>query len=1641
MNNMARLLFIVLLGGGLCLVPVPATSVMESLDNAVLYPGILDPMADPPAFFAAAAADPGLILLRAAIFDPLRHAPPDFEVYLTLTEKAAPEGFGYFIVQFDERVDARARARLRQAGARIVQYVPNNALLVGVDVAVAISLRDISGVRWVGEYRPLFRLDPELALTLSDAEKFGGDEPVQVVVECFSAMELARLRDDIRRRYPAEPQLRVLPGNDEAVIFEIPARLARDLIQHVMNISFVKWVERRPADVLFNDESSWVCQSGDSVSRRTTVFDQGLLGQGQVIAVADSGLDKDHCAFIDPEQPVVASQFVVAPAPLVIDDLQRKVIAYNVLDYLGGMDGDQTDGHGSHVSGSVAGDNFQTPAAPGDPGRDPGDGMAPLARLIMIDGGRPGDRSVYFPYPYDPLWEQEYASGAHIATNSWGSTGNSYNLGASRTDQFVYQNPDFLIFVSAGNAGPVPESLGFLSQAKNLITVGATANGLFGADSIAVFSSKGPAYDGRIKPDLAAPGVDIRSVRGNVLPETCETVLMSGTSMASPTAAGLAALVRQYYTEGWYPSGAPDPARGLVPSAALLKATLINSTRNISGGNTGYTGREDAPAAGQGWGRITLDDALYFAAKADSRKLLVWDLPNSQGVSTGGTREFPVNVTDGQPIKATLTWTDPPAVPGAAVALVNDLDLELEAADGTVYRGNQWNGQTVNGLKESQPNPAGMDNLNNVEGILVKAPAAGDYILRVKGANVPGYDQDTAQGFALVLTGGVAVRDTALVNIRSVTFSDAPGNNDGVIDPGETIELFLELENTGLASAGQVSAVLGSAGGLVTIDSAVQSYGSLEGLNSRTHTEPFIFSVDPAAANSARLTFTLDIQTETSGNFARSFELKVRPGIPPAMANLLIGETGVHVFNGFPYPTYVNISLQFDYEDPDDDLAKVVLFARVNGRNVNHYPIELNAAGLGSSGTAVQTFFPLWGWVATNVGESLQLFGYLEDLTGRRSAVTESNVITFTAGTTPVSPTGLEDDDSFRYPFPAGFSFPFYGVEYTDCWLNTDGNISFEAGYENADRTPTAFLQGMPRIAGLYTDLARFAGQTNITIQAQADRIIFRWTNIPQWSQTAPTGSHTFAITLFSDGAVELSWQGCTLTESQTDEFGRPWKGVVGLSPGSVANFGSTDLSEWNSPVPIPPDQPIYQGFTGAEDFDLAFRTLRFEPATPSPGESLYFPRLSFIPGVATEGYGFVNPGTAEAQVSFTAFANNGESVALSGPYPWPAGQQGAFQADGILDLTEETQAWVRADSDVNGLLGFFLSQYFPAGFLAGLDGAAVGSSVTTDGIFPRVKTDEAYRTEIFLANPGPRRAQVMVTAFDGVDAFDGGLLVIEPFGYVQIGLTTLLGDEEPFDGYLRLMSTEGIVGNVVIRFGEVSLSSVNLLPVAEAASKLYASHITVVPGFYYTEVNIIHVSTSDPDAELTVTLTPYDDQGQLLSAPFDVVIPPHQLVTLRDTELGLPAGMPTDGWLAVESAGGTIMGCLTFGHPVDNHYESTLPLQAAGSAELYFAQVANGNVGGVDYFTGLAVINADNAPVDVTISVHASDGTVYGSVTRTLQPGEKYVRLLQSIEGIGELPDQSSGFLRVTASGPVFAFELFGDSAGNFLSAVPAQF
>ena len=115
--------------------------------------------------------------------------------------------------------------------------------------------------------------------------------------------------------------------------------------------------------------------------------------------------------------------------------------------------------------------------------------------------------------------------------------------------------------------------------------------------------------------------------RGEGDMRTCAvTADVCATSWATPHASGAAALVRQYYTEGWGSTGTKVAANGFTPSGALIRATLVNSAVNMSG-------PANYPNATEGWGLIRIDRALMF--NDNGRNLVFRDIRNQFGLRTG----------------------------------------------------------------------------------------------------------------------------------------------------------------------------------------------------------------------------------------------------------------------------------------------------------------------------------------------------------------------------------------------------------------------------------------------------------------------------------------------------------------------------------------------------------------------------------------------------------------------------------------------------------------------------------------------------------------------------------------------------------------------------------------------------------------------------------------------------------------------------------------------------------------------------------------------------------------------------------------------------------------------------------------------
>ncbi len=511
---------------------------------------------------------------------------------------------------------------------------------------------------------------------------------------------------------------RLLSYNSGSLNYDSAAiNISSSKIRYLADDPSIISIYEKPEYKLNNDLSAWVMQSYDKDDKAESVWDKNILGQNQVIGISDTGVDYDHAMFRN------STSEIGEPGPS-----HRKIVLYRA--YADGSEADYS-GHGTHVSGSAAGDwkNYGEP--------DDYDGMAPSAKIAFFDVGN-GD-SLKLPDDLTTMFQTQYDAGARIFSNSWGSSSSSYTTDSENTDEFMWNHNDALILFANGNSGPNKKTVGSPATAKNIVSVGNCINGI--SEDMAESSSHGPTDEGRLKPTISAPGTDIISADSDGSQSSMNSGLMhmTGTSMATPTASGLTALVRQYYTEGWFNDGEKDESNGITPSGSLMKATLINSAWNMQGD---YTGKS-IPSHGQGWGKINLEDALYF--KGDKRKLSVLNDGTVNGKSlldSGDYDEYSLLAEDGEDLKITLTWTD---YPGAA--LQNDLNLVVEAPDGTNYLGNVFqNGHSVQG--------GNADNINVSEQVYLDESQVqkGRYTVRVVGNTI----SNAPQKYSLIATGEVS---------------------------------------------------------------------------------------------------------------------------------------------------------------------------------------------------------------------------------------------------------------------------------------------------------------------------------------------------------------------------------------------------------------------------------------------------------------------------------------------------------------------------------------------------------------------------------------------------------------------------------------------------------------------------------------------------------------------------------------------------------------------------------------------------------------------------------------------------------------------------------------------------------------------
>lgn len=366
-------------------------------------------------------------------------------------------------------------------------------------------------------------------------------------------------------------------------------------------------------------------------------------------------------------------------------DLRDRIINYNTWPF---------GSHGIHINGIVGGAGIMDPNARG---------FAPNATLI--------------DHVYSIVWQRTAdmvsSHGMSITNNSYAAiVGNCdyaglYDGYSAMLDSITLAFPQVLHVFASGNDGGVtcpPYAKGFhtvvgaYQAAKNVLVVG----NMHKNTNIEPGSSRGPVKDGRLKPEVCVVGTKVFSCKND---DTYQSA--GGTSMASPQVAGLAALLSQRYKQ---------LHGGALPPADLLKTVLMNGASDLG---------QPGPDFIYGFGAVhgirslrMLENETYFTVNL------------SEGGEASHTISVPAGVSK---LKIMLYWHDAPASPVPVQKLVNDLDLEVTNG-GSTYLPFVLD---TNASALNQPALTGIDRLNNVEQVVVTAPAAGDWQVSVKGFSVP----------------------------------------------------------------------------------------------------------------------------------------------------------------------------------------------------------------------------------------------------------------------------------------------------------------------------------------------------------------------------------------------------------------------------------------------------------------------------------------------------------------------------------------------------------------------------------------------------------------------------------------------------------------------------------------------------------------------------------------------------------------------------------------------------------------------------------------------------------------------------------------------------------------------------------------
>jgi uncharacterized membrane protein len=665
----------------------------------------------------------GMIRIQSGEFDPLLSDGPALDAHFI--DFKDPVQTAFAILQLHEHDGNILEQLVKDYSITPLDFIADEGWLIRLPSPPLSSLEALQSderVRWAGVQHPGWRmhsslLEPasmtHLALVPSSDLAIGGLDSLSLDLIQMGAKEAWCGIGLCEVHYDADFQ--------------------SVLLNNIMHDGRIIWTEPTTGFILHNAVAGAIIGLNDVAANASFTLD----GSGETIAISDTGLDQDHPDIIG-RVAGVYTNFGLDPSP-----------------------SDSNTGHGTHVVLSALGDGTGDASA---------QGIAPGASLVMYAlehdptgvFGRLGSI-------YDLLNDAEQKT-ARIAINAWGSNGNygHYTADSRSVDLLVNDKNTVLPLFSVGDRGNQGASqVSAPATAKNVLAVGTSQTGAL-AGSVANISSQGPSLDGRIKPDIVAPGMNICSglaeeakspaglgcATGTHTDGSSLYISLSGSSHATAIAGGTTALIREFLRE----------EMGLnSPSAALIKATIINGATDL--------GTPDIPNAQEGWGQIDLERTVL---PMDGSTPLNTFFDHNKQLNAGFGLLYSFTLDPSHGIDMTLVWSDEEGSANAAQSsrrLVNDLDLILIDSSGNEWLGNDFSSgfSTTGGTADS---------VNNVERIKV-APGvlttSGQWQVKVV------HRGGTTQSFGLVMVADATSTpqsDLAAYNGSIVPSSDEPLNND-----------------------------------------------------------------------------------------------------------------------------------------------------------------------------------------------------------------------------------------------------------------------------------------------------------------------------------------------------------------------------------------------------------------------------------------------------------------------------------------------------------------------------------------------------------------------------------------------------------------------------------------------------------------------------------------------------------------------------------------------------------------------------------------------------------------------------------------------------------------------------------------------